>query len=80
MQNELVQLRWTTRPQLRTEKRLNVFSFLTIFMAGHSMPPRNPMVRRPFQYKTDGHDAMASSGTSQRRDLANPLGVEPLSL
>ena len=46
----------------------------------HVISVQNRRMRRQFQSKTEGSDAMTSSRTSQRRDLANPLGVEPLSL
>ena len=46
----------------------------------HVISVRNPLVQRLFMSKTDEPDAMRSSGLSQPRDLANPLGVEPLSL
>ena len=45
----------------------------------HVISIKNRRKRRPFQSKTDGPDAMGSSVPSQGRDLANPLGVEPLS-
>ena len=35
-----------------------------------------PMGQRPFQSKTEGNDALHSSGTSRSRDLGNPLGFE----
>ena len=41
---------------------------------------QNRRVERQFQSKTEGSDAINPSGRSQGRDLANPLGVEPLSL
>ena len=41
---------------------------------------RKPREQRQFQSKIDGPDAMAPPQLSQGRDLANPLGVEPLSL
>ena len=46
----------------------------------HVISVQNRRMRRPFLYKTEDPDAMRLTGTSQGRDLANPLGVEPLSL
>ena len=54
--------------------------FVKKIHADHIFSVQNPMAQRLFQSKTDGPDAMGLSGTSQPRDLANPLGVEPLSL
>ena len=41
---------------------------------------QNRRVRRPFHSKREVCDAMQLSQPSQTRDLANPLGIEPLSL
>ena len=41
---------------------------------------QNRRVRRPFHNKIEVCDAVNPSQPSQSRDLANPLGVEPLSL
>ena len=62
------------------EKRNEDFSFSTKSVADDLFSVQNPMAQRLFQSKTDGPDAMALSGTSRHRDLANPLGVEASSL
>ena len=41
---------------------------------------QKPLVQRHFMSKINVCGAMGLSGLSQGRDLANPLGVEPLSL
>ena len=46
----------------------------------HVISIKNRRKRRPFQSETEERDALHLSQLSQRRDLANPLGVEPLSL
>ena len=46
----------------------------------HAISVQKPLVQRHFISKKEVCDAINSSGPSQRRDLANPLGVEPLSL
>ena len=46
----------------------------------HVISIKNRRKRRPFQSETEERDALHLSRTSQGRDLANPLGVEPLSL
>ena len=46
----------------------------------HVISVQNRRVRRPFHNKIEVCDAVNLSQPSQRRDLANPLGVEPLSL
>ena len=63
-----------------TEIVVRTLVFVKKIQIDHAISVRNPMAQRLFQSKTDGPDAMALSGTSRHRDLANPLGVEPLSL
>ena len=46
----------------------------------HVISVQNRRVRRPFQSKTDGPDAMAPSRLSQGRDLAKVDDFETLSL
>ena len=62
------------------EKRHEDFSFATKSVGEDLFSVQNPMARQQFHCRTEGPDAMASSETSQPRDFANPLGVEPLSL
>ena len=53
--------------------------FVKKIRAEHVISIKNRRGRRPFQSKTDGPDAMTSSGPSQRRDLANVDDFETLS-
>ena len=46
----------------------------------HVISIKNRRERRPFHSKREVCDAMHVSQPGQRRDLATPLGVEPLSL
>ena len=46
----------------------------------HVISIKNRRERRPFQSKTEGPDAMAPPGLSQRRDLAKVDDFETLSL
>ena len=46
----------------------------------HAIAVQKPLVQRHFMSKIEACGAMGPSGLSQNRDLANPLGVEPLSL
>ena len=62
-----------------TEKRHEPFFFYAELITEYVFSARKRRNRRQFQSKTEGSDAMTSSRTSQPRDLANPLGVEPLS-
>ena len=63
-----------------TEIVVRTLAFVKKMRIDHVISVQNPMAQRLFQSKTEGPDAMGSSQTSQGRDLANPLGVEPLSL
>ena len=63
-----------------TEIVVRTLVFVKKMRIDHVISVQNTLVQRHFMYKTDGPDAMHLSQTSQRRDLANPLGVEPLSL
>ena len=62
------------------ENRPEALCFVKKIHAEHVFSVRKPTMQRPFMYKTDGADAMSPTQISQNRDLANPLGVEPLSL
>ena len=46
----------------------------------HVISVQNRRVERQFHIKREGSEAMGLTQISQGRDLANPLGVEPLSL
>ena len=58
------------------EKVAEPFGFKEKLCFKHVFSVRKPMMRRQFQSKTEVCGAMASSGPSQGRDLANPLGSE----
>ena len=60
--------------------RRTFFCFLRKLRFQDRFAFQNPMVRRPFQSKTEGPDALQLSRPSQRRDLANPGDFETLSL
>ena len=63
-----------------TEIVVRTLVFVTKIHIGHTVSVQNPLVQRHFMSKIDVCGAMGLSRLSQRRDLANPLGVEPLSL
>ena len=52
------------------EKRPEALCFVKKIHAEHVFSLRKPMMRRPFMSKKEVCDAMALSGTSQRRDIA----------
>ena len=80
MSAELVRRRRVATLVFRSEKRHEPFSFLTECIAENPISLQNAWVQQPFQSKTEGPEVLHVSHLSQRRDLANPLGVEPLSL
>ena len=63
-----------------TEIVVRTLVFVKKIHIGHTISVQNPLVQRHFMSKIDVCGAMGLSGISQSRDLANPLGVEPLSL
>ena len=63
-----------------TEIVVRTFAFVKKIHIDHAISVPKPLVQRDFMSKINACGAMGLSGTSQTRDLANPLGVEPLSL
>ena len=63
-----------------TEIVVRTLVFVKKMRIDHVISVQNPLVHRHFMSKIDVCGAMALSVISQSRDLANPLGVEPLSL
>ena len=63
-----------------TEIVVRALVFVKKVHIDHAISVQKPLVQRHFMSKIDVCGAMGLSGTSQTRDLANPLGVEPLSL
>ena len=54
------------------------FGFKEKLCFNHVISVQNRRMRRQFQSKTDGPDAMGPSGLSQTRDLAKVDDFEPL--
>ena len=63
-----------------TEIVVRTLVFVKKMRIDHVISVRNTLVQRHFMSKREVRDDLHSSGLSQGRDLANPLGVEPLSL
>ena len=63
-----------------SEKRYQPCSFLTKLIVDYAFSDRKPKKLRPFQAKNRGPEVMELTVVGQRRDLANPLAFEPLSL
>ena len=63
-----------------TEIVVRTLVFVKKMRIDHAISVRNPLVQRPFTSKREVCYALQLSRTSQGRDFANPLGVEPLSL
>ena len=63
-----------------TEIVVRTLVFVKKMRIDHVISVRNTLVQRHFMSKREVCDAMDTSQTSRHRDLANPLGVEPLSL
>ena len=63
-----------------TEIVVRTLVFVKKIHIDHAISVQNPLVQRHFMSKIDVCGAMGLSQTSRTRDLANPLGVEPLSL
>ena len=63
-----------------TETVVRTLVFVGKIHIEHAISVQNPLVQRHFMSKIDVCGAMGLSHLSQPRDLANPLGVEPLSL
>ena len=63
-----------------TEIVVRTLVFVKKMRIDHVISVRNTLVQRHFMSKREVCDALQLSGINQPRDLANPLGVEPLSL
>ena len=63
-----------------TEIVVRALVFVKKIHIDHAISVQKPLVQRHFMSKIDVCGAMGLSQTSQPRDLANPLGVEHLSL
>ena len=63
-----------------TEIVVRTLVFVKKIHIGHTISVQNPLVQRHFMSKIEVCGATGLSGLSLGRDLANPLGVEPLSL
>jgi len=59
-----------------TEFVVRAVVFVKKIHIGHAISVQNPLAQRDCMSKTDGPDAMGSSGTSRSRDPANPLGFQ----
>ena len=62
------------------ENRPEALCFVKKILVEHVFSVQNRRVRRPFHSKREVCDVVNLSQISQRRDLANPLAFEPLSL
>ena len=61
-----------------TEIVVRTLVFLNRLHIGHTVSVRNTMARQQFHCKTEGLDAITSSGLGQHHDFADPLAFEPL--
>ena len=59
-----------------TEFVVRTLVFVKKIHIDHAISVPNPVERRPFHIKREVCHALQLSGTSQARDLANPLGLE----
>ena len=63
-----------------TEITVRALVFVKKVHIDHAISVQKPLVQRHFMSKINVCGAMGVSRISRSRDLANPLGVEPLSL
>ena len=63
-----------------TEIVVRTLVFVKKIHIDHAISVQHPLVQRLFMSQKEVCDAMGLTGISQNRDLANPLGVEPLGL
>ena len=80
IQNELVREPRTKFLHFCVRKTQKPLQILVEMIVEYAFSTRKLGKLRPFQSKKLGAEAMGPTQTSRRRDLANPLGVEPLSL